>query len=52
MHFKNKVTPYEGKTLRGRVCETWLRGRRIYSTDAGFENEKAGPQGKLLLAKN
>jgi allantoinase len=47
MHFKNKVTPYEGKTLRGRVCETWLRGRRIYSNEAGFE--KGGPQGELLL---
>lgn len=49
MHFKNKVTPYEGKTLRGRVCETWLRGRRIYSTDSGFERK--GPQGQLLLNK-
>lgn len=49
MHFKNKVTPYEGKTLRGRVCETWLRGQKIYSNEAGFE--KGGPQGELLLGQ-
>jgi allantoinase len=48
MHFKNKTTVYEGKELRGRVCETWLRGRKIYSLDRGFE--KGGPQGGLLLA--
>ncbi|KAF8537421.1 hypothetical protein BDD12DRAFT_226524 [Trichophaea hybrida] len=47
LHFKNKMTAYEGKELRGRVCETWLRGRRIYSLDGGFE--KGGPQGELLL---
>ncbi|CCX06639.1 hypothetical protein FPQ18DRAFT_159119 [Pyronema domesticum] len=50
MHFKNKVTPYEGKELHGRVCETWLRGKRIYSAETGFE--KGGPMGELLLAKN
>jgi allantoinase len=47
MHFKNKVTPYENKTLVGRVCETWLRGRRIYSTDSGFD--KTGPRGEMLI---
>lgn len=47
MHFKNKLTPYEGKQLHGRVCETWLRGRRIYSAATGFDK---GPAGQLLLA--
>jgi allantoinase len=28
--FKNKVSPYLGAELRGRVKETWLRGERIY----------------------
>ncbi|KAI5792015.1 hypothetical protein EDC01DRAFT_616142 [Geopyxis carbonaria] len=49
MHFKNKVTPYESKTLKGRVCETWLRGQKIYSVDRGFE--KGGPIGELLIEK-
>jgi hypothetical protein len=47
MHFKNKVTPYENKTLHGRVCETWLRGWKIYSIDTGFD--KGGPGGELLV---
>ncbi|KAF3934824.1 Allantoinase [Dactylella cylindrospora] len=50
MHFKNKITPYENKTLNGIVCETWLRGKQIYSKDTGFD-EAAGPIGTLLLDK-
>lgn len=50
MKFKNKVTPYENKTLKGKVCETWLRGRRIYSSVEGF-NEKMGPSGEMLLER-
>jgi allantoinase len=34
MLFRNKVSPYENKTLKGVVRETWLRGR---------------PSGRLLL---
>ena len=30
LRFKNKVSPYVGAELRGRVKETWLRGERIY----------------------
>ena len=48
MLFRNKVSPYEGKRLRGVVRETWLRGRRVFTRTAGFE-EKEGPQGALLL---
>jgi len=48
MHFKNKVTPYENKTLTGKVCETWLRGRQIYSVGGGFD-EKIGASGVMLL---
>lgn len=50
MHFKNKITPYENKELDGIVCETWLRGKQIYSKDTGFD-ELAGPIGSLLLEK-
>ncbi|KAH0609243.1 uncharacterized protein H6S33_012729 [Morchella sextelata] len=49
MKFKNKVTPYENKTLKGKVVETWLRGNKIYSASQGFQ--KAGPSGTLLLEK-
>lgn len=31
LRFKNKVSPYAGVELRGRVKETWLRGERIYN---------------------
>ncbi|MFI6319311.1 allantoinase AllB [Nonomuraea sp. NPDC050556] len=29
LHHKNPVTPYDGRTLRGAVTTTWLRGREI-----------------------
>lgn len=48
MKFKNKVSPYESKTLKGVVRETWLRGGRVFSRGDGFE-EKAGPKGQLLV---
>jgi len=47
MLFRNKCSPYQGKVLRGVVKETWLRGRKIHTREAGFE--KDGPVGKLLL---
>lgn len=49
MHFRNKVTPYENKTLDGVVTETWLRGKPIYSRKSGFLDEI--PRGDLLLKK-
>ncbi len=30
LHFRHKITPYLGRTLRGRVRETILRGTTIY----------------------
>ena len=50
MLVKNKCSPYQGKTLKGVVKETWLGGRKIYSTSRGF-NTKEGPIGKLLLER-
>ncbi|KAJ5684256.1 Allantoinase [Penicillium maclennaniae] len=49
MLFRNKCSPYQGKTLRGMVRETWLRGERIFSRNAGFASKS--PAGKLLLEK-
>ncbi|KAF1973313.1 allantoinase [Bimuria novae-zelandiae CBS 107.79] len=48
MLFRNKVSPYQDKTLKGVVRETWLRGERIFTREQGF-TEKVGPRGKLLL---
>ncbi|WP_045742086.1 allantoinase AllB [Actinoplanes rectilineatus] len=35
LHHKNPVTPYAGRTLRGVVAATWLRGRPVSGNDAG-----------------
>lgn len=48
MLFRNKCSPYQGRTLKGMVQETWLRGTRVYSRSEGFSR---APQGKLLLEK-
>jgi len=50
MLFRNKVTPYQGKRLKGVVKETYLRGNSVYTSDAGFAEDK-GPIGTLLLEK-
>lgn len=48
MLFRNKCSPYQGKTLQGVVKETWLRGQKIFSRGDGFGRESC-PQGQLLL---
>lgn len=32
LRFRHKVSPYLGRTLRGRVTSTWLRGQRVFSS--------------------
>ena len=49
MLFRNKCSPYQGRTLRGMVRETWLRGERIFSRENEFADKM--PAGKLLLEK-
>ena len=46
MLFKNKCSPYQGKTLKGVVKETWVRGQKVFERNEGFG---ALPVGKLLL---
>ncbi|KAA8917533.1 hypothetical protein TRICI_000316 [Trichomonascus ciferrii] len=46
MHFKNKVSPYEGRQMNGRVMETILAGQSVYTASEGLSKE---PRGKLLL---
>ena len=30
-HHRNKLSPYDGETLRGVVRETWVRGDRVWN---------------------
>ena len=35
LHYRHKISPYLGETLRGLVHATWLRGQKVFSrTDA------------------
>ncbi|KAL4739778.1 hypothetical protein BDV11DRAFT_111467 [Aspergillus similis] len=47
MLFRNKCSPYQGRTMRGMVRETWLRGEKIFNRDDGFTVK--APSGSLLL---
>lgn len=49
MLFRNKCSPYQDKTLKGVVKETWLRGQKVFTREDGFA-EQTGPSGQLLLA--
>lgn len=44
LHYRHKLTPYEGKTLQGKVHQTYLRGKCIYD-DGNFPD---APSGVLL----
>jgi allantoinase len=44
LHQRQKITPYAGRELRGRVLATYLRGERIYD-DGEFA---AHPAGRVL----
>lgn len=44
LHQRHKLTPYAGRTLKGPVLATFLRGERIYDRGAF----PAGPIGELL----
>ncbi|KAH7925528.1 allantoinase [Leucogyrophana mollusca] len=47
LHFKNKLSAYEGMTLRGVVQKTFLRGQLVYDQARnGFD--ELDPLGKLL----
>ncbi len=45
LHFRHKLSPYLGATLRGRVLETWLGGEQVFNA-----NVVAGaPRGRELV---
>ncbi|QKW10081.1 allantoinase AllB [Streptomyces sp. NA04227] len=43
LEHRNPVTAYAGRTLYGRVAQTWLRGQRILA-----DGEFTDPEGRLL----
>jgi allantoinase len=45
LYFRHRISPYLGAKLRGRVQETWLRGRQIFS-EGQFRGE---PHGRELV---
>ncbi|KAG6911147.1 hypothetical protein DXG01_003887 [Tephrocybe rancida] len=46
LNFKNKISPYVGMTLRGRVEKTYLRGSLVY--DMAAHGQSDYPVGHLL----
>ncbi|KAJ3899681.1 allantoinase [Lentinula edodes] len=46
LNFKNKVSPYVGLKLRGRVEKTFIRGSIVYDRISGFDG--LNPSGELL----
>ncbi|KYK54080.1 Allantoinase [Drechmeria coniospora] len=52
MRWKNRCSPWEGHRFTGRVCQTWLRGKKIFELDAaegGFVT--AGPMGEPITER-
>lgn len=50
LHARHKHSPYLGRTLRGRVHRTYLRGACIYDRDRA-EPFCAGPNGRPILSR-
>ena len=43
LHYRHKISPYLGETLRGLVRSTWLRGQRVFNRGAaGTRTEITG----------
>jgi dihydroorotase-like cyclic amidohydrolase len=36
LYAKNKYTPFEGRELRGAVCQTFVRGKQVYDGSGWF----------------
>ncbi|MQA94784.1 MAG: allantoinase AllB [Streptosporangiales bacterium] len=47
LRHRHKITPYEGRTLTGRVHATWLAGAMVYSADRG-DGAADRPLGRLI----
>jgi len=47
LRFRHKISPYLGRSLRGQVVQTWVRGERVYNGgEASTE-----PRGRAILGR-
>ena len=46
LHYRHRISPYLGETLRGRVHTTWLRGQPVF-TQGTFPNPPGGRELQL-----
>lgn len=53
MLFRNKVSPYQGRKMRGMVKETWVRGQKVFERGVGdgFVGKGGKPVGRLILER-
>ncbi len=42
LEYRNKFSPYVGKTINAQIAKTFLRGQMIYSQDTGVDNSAKG----------
>jgi allantoinase len=42
LHHRHKLTPYAGRTFRGQVEATWVRGRPAFTRSEGFASRPVG----------
>lgn len=49
--FRNKISPYQGKTFKGQVKETWVRGELVFKRGDGDGFLGGKPKGGLILEK-
>jgi allantoinase len=46
LHYRHKISPYLGETLRGQVRSTWLRGQRVFTRTNNTDEFPLPPQGR------
>jgi len=46
LHYRHKISPYLGETLRGKVHTTWLRGQPVFTRRNGTDEFPTPPQGR------
>jgi len=51
LHFRHKLSPYLGAELRGRVLETWLRGKQVFARDGAADGFVGEPRGIELVRR-
>jgi allantoinase len=46
LHYRHKISPYLGETLRGLVRSTWLRGQRVFIRTNNLDEFPTPPRGR------